>query len=129
MKVSVPSPVLVTVTFCGVLAVFTSTCPNDNDPGESVTAGEPLPVPVRLTACGLVGSPSVMVRLPVIVPTAFGVNVTEIMQLLPAARLVPQVLLLTAYCDVLVTTLVIASAVLPKFCRVTFCGALVVPVC
>jgi hypothetical protein len=45
---------------------------------------ESVPVPERLTVCGLVFALSVMVRVPVRVPRAVGVNVTEIAQLAPA---------------------------------------------
>jgi len=41
-------------------------------------------VPDRLADCGLVFALSVMVRVPVLVPGAVGVNVTEIVQLAPA---------------------------------------------
>ena len=44
-----------------------------------------LPVPVRPTVCVLVGALSFTVNVPVRVPTAAGVNVTEILQVAPEA--------------------------------------------
>ena len=58
--------------------------------------GRYLPVPVRLTVCGLFAAVSVNVSVPVAVPVAVGENVTPTVQLAPAATLVPQVLLETA---------------------------------
>ena len=51
-----------------------------------------LPVPLSVTVWGDVGSASVMVRVPVRVPVAWGVNVTVIVQLVPPAIEAPQVL-------------------------------------
>lgn len=45
-----------------------------------------VPVPERLTVCGLVLVLSVMVRVPVKLATVFGMNVTETEQLAPAPR-------------------------------------------
>ena len=56
-----------------------------------LTAG-PVPVPVRLTTCGLPTATSVMVTPPSDVLGVVGVNVTLTLQLEPAAREVPQVL-------------------------------------
>ncbi len=47
------------------------------------------PVPVSDTVCGLVGSPSLMLRVAVRTPVVDGVNVTLIEQLRPADRLPP----------------------------------------
>ena len=58
--------------------------PNDRLVGTVVTAATP--VPLRLTVCGLLAPVSVTVRVPVREPRAAGVNVTEMMQVLPAAR-------------------------------------------
>src|SRR2546428_207109 len=52
-----------------------------------------VPVPVRLTICGLSLALSLMVMLPVRVPVAVGVKVTLMLQLPPAATALPQVLL------------------------------------
>lgn len=50
------------------------------------------PVPVSDTVCGDPVALSVIVRLPVRLPPAVGVNVTETVQFAPMATLVPQVL-------------------------------------
>ena len=51
-----------------------------------------VPVPLRLTFWGLVGSESLRVTFADRVPVAVGVNVTLIVQLAPAATLEPQLL-------------------------------------
>jgi hypothetical protein len=55
-----------------------------------------LPVPVRLTVCGLVKALSVNVSAPLSAPIIDGVNVTPTVQVPPAATPEPQVLLATA---------------------------------
>ena len=61
-------------------------------PGESVIAGALMPIPVRETICGLPTALSAIMMAPVRVPVAVGVNVTKMLQLDWAARLVPQLL-------------------------------------
>ncbi len=51
-----------------------------------------VPVPDRLTLCGLVGSESLMLTLAVRDPAAEGVKTTLIVQLALGARLEPQLL-------------------------------------
>lgn len=51
-----------------------------------------LPVPVKLTLCGLFSALSVNVNVPEAAPVAVGLNVTPTEQLAPAAMLDPQVL-------------------------------------
>ena len=87
-------PELLSVTVCGALVVPCAWLPKVRLTGERPATG-PLadPVPVRLTVCGLLAAPSVMVRAPVLVPPAVGVKVTVTVQLAPIARLAPQVLL------------------------------------
>ena len=55
-----------------------------------------LPLPVRLTVCGLVAASSVKVSAPVAVPSATGVNVTPTVQPAPAAIAPVHVLLAIA---------------------------------
>lgn len=62
--------------------------------GETVAGAVPLPL--RLTDCGLLAALSVNVRVPLAVPIVVGSNVTPTEQLAPAAMLVPQVLLAMA---------------------------------
>jgi len=85
---------LVNVTVTGALGVPTATVPKFSDDAESVTGElEVLPVPLRATVCGLFPALSVKVRVPVAAPEAVGVKVTPTVQVVPAATLVPQVLL------------------------------------
>jgi hypothetical protein len=58
--------------------------PNERLAGATVTAATP--VPLRLTVCGLFVPVSFTVIVALREPRAVGVNVTEIVQLLPAAR-------------------------------------------
>ena len=87
-----------------------------------------VPVPERLTTCVLPETPlllSVMLSVPVSGPVEAGVKVTLMAQLLPAARLEPQVLV-SAKLPLAVIELMVSAAV-PVFERVTVCAALVVP--
>ena len=84
-------PLLVSVTVLAALEWPTRTVPKLNDAGEAVAVV--IPLPVKLTVCGLFEAPSVNVRVPFIVPPTVGVNVTPTVQLAPAPRLEPQVLL------------------------------------
>ena len=52
-----------------------------------------VPVPVRVTTCGLAPSLSVTVTVPYRWPTTVGLNATLMAQFAPGATLVPQVLL------------------------------------
>jgi hypothetical protein len=61
---------------------------------DSVTGA--VPVPVRLTICGLLIALSAKLRVPVAPPSAVGVKVTPTVQVAPAAILVPHVLLAMA---------------------------------
>ena len=83
------------------------------------------PIPVRLTDCGLPEALSVMLKLPVRVPDAVGVNETLMVQLAPAATELPQVLVWAK--SPLAETLVRFSEALPVLESVTDCAALVVP--
>jgi hypothetical protein len=85
-----------------------------------------VPVPVSDIVCGLFGALSVRVSAPVRVPAAVGVNFTLIVQLAPAATVLPQVptpanpkspLMLVVKVTVVVVLLV----------AVTNCPALLVP--
>ena len=78
--VSAPSPVLLRVTLCAALDVPTSWPAKLRLGVDRLTAGA-VPVPVRATSCGLPGSLSVMVSVPVRVPVWVGLNWTRILQL------------------------------------------------
>ena len=91
---SVALPVLVSVTVCAALVVPTCWLAKVRLALDRETAGAAtlLPLPVRLTVCGLPAALSVIVTLAVLVPVAVGVNVTLIVQLAPAGTELPQVL-------------------------------------
>ncbi len=88
--VSVAVPLLVSVTPCAALVLPTCWLLKLRLVGERVTAGA-IPVPLRLTLCGLPAALSVIETVPVRVPVAVGVNVTLIVQLAAAATDAPQV--------------------------------------
>ena len=77
---SVAVPVLFNRIVCDELVVFTRCARKLRLVGERFTLGapEPVPVPVRLTVCGLPVTLSVTVIVPVRVPAAVGVKVTVI---------------------------------------------------
>src|SRR2546423_1525863 len=95
---------------------------------EAVHEDPVAPVPERVTVCGLLGSESVSVSVPLRVPAAVGVKVTFTVQLTPAPRLVPQVLVceksplaalevkLTGLAVSLVTVTAWGALLLPTFC-------------
>src|SRR5574337_64510 len=87
-------PVLVSVTDCAALVVFTVWLANVRPAADRLTAGAgtAVPVPVRVNECGLPAALSVMVTAAVRVPVAVGVNVTLIVQVPLAATEAPQVL-------------------------------------
>ena len=88
--------------------------------GDRLAEGEleALPVPLRDTVCGLPEALSVTVSVPVREPAAVGVKVTLTVQLLLAAREVPQLLLWAKLPEIL-TELMVRLAV-PLFDKVTF---------
>ena len=88
---SAPVPVLLRVTLWGLVVVPTSLFPNVTFAGKSPTAGA-VPVPERATVCGLPKALSATDSDALLAPVVAGVNVTLIAQLLPAAKLAPQLL-------------------------------------
>jgi hypothetical protein len=86
-----------------------------------------VPVPFRLTVCGLPPPSSLILIFAILVPVAVGVNVTEIVQLALAAMLVPQVLVSEKSALFAPLMAIPINWVLPVFVSVTFCGALAVP--
>lgn len=73
------------------LVVPTTWVPKERLVGESVGAAI-APLPATLTPCGLPAALSVMVSVPFTAPLACGVNVTEMVQFVPAARVAGQLL-------------------------------------
>ena len=72
-------PEFFSVVVNGGLVVETTWVPNTRVLGVIVKL---VPMPLRFTICGLVGSVSVMVRVPVLTPVSDGVNVMLMAQLL-----------------------------------------------
>jgi hypothetical protein len=88
-------PVLVNVTDCDPLVVFTVWLANVRLEPDKLTVGAAtvVPVPLSVKECGLPAALSVMVTAAVRVPVTVGLNVTLIVQLpLLAATELPQVL-------------------------------------
>src|SRR2546427_10427178 len=88
-------PLLLRLTAWVPLLVPTSWLAKVRLAGERLTAGAvaAVPVPVRLTVCGLSLASSVMGMAPGRVPVAMGGKVTLIVQFNPAAKVGAQVLL------------------------------------
>jgi hypothetical protein len=84
-------PVFFNVTLFEGLVVPTVCEPKLKVVDDRLTTGS-VPMPVRLTVCGLPLALSVMVIAPVRVPVAVGVNVTLMVQVPAAATDVPQAL-------------------------------------
>jgi hypothetical protein len=68
---------------------------------------------------------SEILRVPVLIPAAVGLKVTEIVQLAPALTVVPQVLVWEK--SPLGVMLEMVRVTVPVLARVTICAALVVP--
>jgi len=91
LMVSGPVPVFWSVVACAALVVFMSCEEKVRPVGVRVTAGAAAtPVPERPTAWGLPAALSAIVTDATRLPGADGANVTEIVQLEPAARLAGQ---------------------------------------
>ena len=121
-------PVLITVTPCDGLVVPTGSGGKAGD-SDKLTAGA-VPVPIKLTPCGLPPALSASVRLPDRAPAAVGVNATAMTQLLPVASgaLIVQVVPLAATEKSPVATILVKLRdAAPLLVTVTGFGALVVP--
>ena len=120
VTLSTPLPVLVRVTDWAALEVPTALLVKVRLEGETLTDAA-VPVPERLTACGLPLALSEMESDAARLPAEEGVNVTLIVQLAPAATLDPQVFVwLKSPALVPVTEmLVMFKAPLPVLVRVT----------
>ena len=121
-------PVFVTTTVCDAVVVPTVAEPNDKLVAESVTGGV-RPVPLSATVCGEVFPLSVIVMAAVNAPVFVGAKCPWMLQLAPAARLVPQVVPITkddAFVPV-TAILLIANAAVPVLVIITVCDALADP--
>lgn len=92
---------------------------------EDVVKVKSSPVPVRAAVCGLSAILSEMLRLPVRVPPAVGLNVTKIVQLAPAFKVVPQVLVWEKSPPAEILEMV--SDALPVLVSETVCAVLLTP--
>jgi hypothetical protein len=121
-------PVFRNVIVLAALVVFNCCAANVNVVGETL-AVELTPVPAKATCCGLVGSESAIRRVADRDPDAEGENVTLIVQLEPAASVVPQVVVsLKSAALVPVSEMEIpVNDVVPILLTVTTLAALVVP--
>ena len=89
-----------------------------------------VPVPVRLTVCGLPASLSVMVTAAFRLPVKVGAKLTGIVQLAPALTLAPQVsapFATSALFAPPITMPLTVNVPAPLFVSVTVCAVLVVP--
>jgi hypothetical protein len=123
-------PELITVTACAALLVPSACEAKVRLVAESVTAGavtpEVVPVPLKAAVWGEPLALSVTVRVPVRAPAAVGVKVTEIVQLAPAATLVPQLLVSAKSPDAAIELSVRAAWL--ELVSFTACAVLDVPV-
>ncbi len=122
-------PVLVRVTACTALVVPSVWLGKVRLVVVRLTAGPP-PVPVRLTVWGLPVALSLTFNMAVRVPGAAGVKVTVIMQLAPAATVLPQLLVWPKSPELVPDNVkpVMLKLAVPLLVRVTACPGLVVPV-
>ena len=111
LSVRVPVPPLVNVTVWAALVVPIFCAAKVRLAGPKFTAGA-TPVPVSAKACGLAGTLSLTVRLPVRVPTAVGANITVAEQGLPPEGIVA-VQVFVSEKSPLATKLVNESGVVP----------------
>jgi hypothetical protein len=117
-------PVLFSVTVCAVLVTSTGWLPKARLVVERLTSGA-VPVPERLTVCGLPLALSAMLRVPLCVPLLAGVKPTLIVQTFPTATLVPQLFVWVK--SPLTLMLEIVSASLPVSVSVTDWALLELP--
>ena len=92
-----------------MLVVSTACVANVSEVGV-IVAVAPVPNPNNVAVCGLPDASSVIETIAELAPVVFGVNITVIVQELPAVKAVPQVLI----CEKL-AALVPLSAMLDMF--------------
>jgi hypothetical protein len=128
VKVRLALPVFVTVTVCDELVVPTGSDGKVGGAGRLTTG--PVPVPVKVTVCGLLPALSANERLPEFVPTAVGVKVSDTVQEPDAAtgleveQVVPEAAMANGPDTPIAVNVRLA---LPVFVSVTVCDGLVVP--
>jgi len=87
-------PVFLNTTVCAEADVPTAVSPKDTVEGETVAGGGVMPFPVNETACGLPPPSSLTKREAVRIPSAPGVKITLIVQVVPGARVLPHVVVI-----------------------------------
>jgi hypothetical protein len=112
---------LVNSTVAGGLVVPTPCPVNHNEAAEIVACKTP--PPDNETVCGLLNALSVTLRVPVSPPRMLGVNLTEIVHVLLAGTLLPQVLV---WAKSPLVVMLIATGVNSSLTRFTTRGGLVV---
>lgn len=121
---SVRPPEFVSATVCAGLVVFGSCAPKLREAGARVTAGA-MPVPVNCIICGLPLALSVNVSVPVRMPSAVGLKVTEAEHAPPAGIEPLQVSVAVKSPET--AMLLMVSGAVPRFCTLIGCGLLLVP--
>jgi hypothetical protein len=124
LMIRLAPPVLVKVMVWGALVVPTCVAGNVRLVGDSETAAGVMPVPLRVTECGLPLALSVIVTAPFALPALCGVNVTLMVQLAPPESDAGQLLVCAK--GWLAAMLLMLRLPPPELVKVTVCGALVV---
>lgn len=126
--VSAASPVFVNMNCLALLVVFTSWLGKAMEETDRLTNGA-MPVPAKLSVCGLLLASSKTVTVAVRLPRSEGVNVTLITQLALAGRMLLQVLLSakSLLFGPPTSISVMFMAALPAFIKVAICAEFLVP--
>ena len=122
-KVALPLFVIVNVR-AGLVAP-TGWLPKERLVGLNAMPGTPAPVPDNETVCGVFAALSLIVSVPVLVPRAVGVKVTEIEQKPPPEIAVPAQFWVSAKSPEITIEFTVNGR-FPEFVTVTICAALVV---
>jgi hypothetical protein len=126
LSVSVAVPELESVTACAALVVPVVCDAKVRLAEEMAAVGVAAsPAPLNATICGELLALSVIVSVPVRLPAAVGVKVTEMVQPALAATLVPQLFVWAKSPEAAIDVMV--SAAVPELVSVTVCAALVEP--
>jgi hypothetical protein len=104
LTIRTPRPVLVSFTVLALLVVNTTWSGKVRLVGVNVTAAC-VPTPVREVFCGLLAASSAMVTAAFLVPVAFGLKVTLMLQLPPAGMDVPQLFVSVKSCGLILAML------------------------
>jgi len=132
VMVKVEVPEFLSVTTWAALVEPTVVLANVKVAGVSVAVGgAAAPVPVNVTFCGEPAALSAMLRVPVSVPVAVGLKLTEMVQVAAAARVVPHVVVSLNELALaplrVIPPVVTVKADVPVFFSVTTWAALVEP--